>query len=307
MLNYCSCDSAGLNVALSNCPAILGNAKGGALIAMIANDGSRNEWPVASTTFNKAWFDAIINNIDDSKKLRVLPRFENVATERAAGSTTALASGNNIETEQGLRTFGIEFPKADPTFAGCLEAFKCVEHGFVIFLSNNKMLMMKDIDDSGAEVVRQIEMNEQNLQIITGLNIEGNYQKVIANMEVMQSEKDSNLVVVDVAADVNLVRVRGLLDANIDIISAGTTQMVVKVTEKYGAINNKNVIKNLVIADFSLDNVTDTASVAITGVTYNATTGEHTLDYAAQDIADVLEVNVVKTGLDGVPAQKAVA
>ena len=83
--------------------------------------------------------------------------------------------------------------------------------------------------------------------------------------------------------------------------------MVVKLTEDYGEANDVNSVSDLVIADFELLNVTDTASVTITGVTYNATTNEHTLQYASQDLTDVLSIEVVKAGLSSAVETDVVA
>jgi hypothetical protein len=78
MATVCNCEVGLSNTGLPNCAPIADVTKRIILVPIFANDGTRNEYEVATTTFNQVFFDGKINEADASKRWFPLPDIENI-------------------------------------------------------------------------------------------------------------------------------------------------------------------------------------------------------------------------------------
>jgi len=122
-------------------------------------------------------------------------------------------------------------------------------------------------------------------------------EKLNISFDWLLSEEDGNLRFIVPTAD--LFSSNGLLDIAATMTNISTTGFKAKLFTKegYGDISKKYPMTGLLLADFVLYNVTDSAAVTITSVTEDPE-GTYTFAFTAQTSADVLRLTPSLDGYD---------
>jgi hypothetical protein len=103
------------------------------------------------------------------------------------------------------------------------------------------------------------------------------------------------LITSDEVMDFNLLE--GLLDVEMEKVSATQTDLVLDATLMYGTALNPIKVSGLVLADFTLSDASTGANISLLSVT--AVANRYTLTFASQTAGLPVEVKVQKTGYVG--------
>jgi hypothetical protein len=301
MATVCNCEVGLSNTGLPNCAPIADVTKRIILVPIFANDGTRNEYEVASTIFNQAFFDARINDTDASKRWFPLPDIENIEDVRGDAIFETLNSGKNIFVQQGVRSFTGLVIKQSPEYLSQLEAATCVRFGALV-IDKKGNLIGNGASKAGFLRPIQIDNNTWYPRLIKATDTE--VQKIQVGFEWDINEQDSNIRMVsanDIAID--LFDLRGLLDVyGVNVTNESTTTFDITLETFFGSMKDKVEVVGLVAADFSLYNVTDASSVTITTVTEEPD-GTYAFVFPAQTSSDILRLSITKNGFDSTPLE----
>lgn len=304
MAKVCNCNVGLGNTGTPNCVPIQDVTRRLILVPLYANDGSINEYNVASTTFNQVFFDARINDTDASKRWFPLPDIENIEDLRADAIFETLNNGKNIFIQQGTRTFTGVIINQGPEYLGKLEQASCVKFGALVIDKSGNLI------GNGASkegYLRPIKIDNNTWYPRLAKKTDTESQKVQLNFEWDIVEQDANIRMVS-ASDItiDLFDLKGLVDIfGSNVTGVSTTGFTIDLKTCYGTMKNVIVVKGLLLADFALYNKTTTSAVTISSVT-ESPDGTYAFTFPAQTSADVLELSVNKNGYDDTELNKVV-
>jgi len=290
----CKCDNLGLgNTGLPNCQPLMGVDTLPILVPTYDSTGVKNTVP-SGTVVDQAYIDAKINEADASKRWYPLVKIENATSERADAITETSAGGTNARIKSGIRTESFEIWKQSPTLISKLEEAQCTE--FSIFVVDNcGSLVGMCLDSTGDLFPVRIDKNTLDVKYVKATDT--TVAKLVLSYQWLEVEKDSNLSMIasdEITGD--LLSAKGLLDINVVYSAESLTGFVATLSTEYGSKSNKVKDSGLLIADFSLFNVTQASSVTITSVT--EVSGVYTFVIPAQIFANVLTLTPTKAGRD---------
>lgn len=307
MSALCSCGVSLQNTGTPSCIPIRGVTKQVILVPLVANDGTENQID-PSVTLNKAFFDALINNEDDSARWYPVGPFKNVTTERADPIKETFEDGSSVFIRQGVRNFSGMILKGGPELLSQLNSNRCSSFGAYIVDAEGS-LTGKVKNDDGFLYPIEIQAASFNGKLV--YSTDTTTEKIMLNFEYGVDEKDEDLrtIMATSITGINLSTVKGLTNAYVTVVSCGQTSMVIDVYNKYGNFISGSPVEGLLVGDFAssvtgtgskIRNTTDGADVTITSVTESTTVdGRYTLAYSSQTVSDVLQPYVKKNSLDG--------
>jgi hypothetical protein len=241
--------------------------------------------------------DAKINAANDQDRWYPVGLFENVIDVRAENITQSFNSGNSVKIKDGVRTFEGLMIKKSPDYIKALQSFGCGDIA-VMHVDADGNLIGESLDGN---FLRAINIDENTFSAIFGKTTDTEVSAITMSYAYSQTVDDSNLSMITADGfDSSLKDVRGLLDVTPTLEgAASTTTFTAKFTINYGsAINDKLVLKGLIAGDFTLYNVTQSASVTIDSVdTTNQDSGLYVINYSVGvSSSDVLTLDTTKTG-----------
>jgi hypothetical protein len=307
MSALCSCGVSLLNTGRPNCIPIFGVTKQLVLVPMIADDGTENSID-PTTTLNSAYFTALINQADDSKRWYPTGAMKNVSGERADPITESFEDGSKIFIRQGVRNFSGLLLKGGPVLLNQLNSNRCSTFG-VYMIDSDGSIYGKVKNSDGLLFPIEVQAASFNGKLV--FTTDTTVEKIMLGFEWGVDERDEDLRMIQATSitGINLSTASGLIDAYCEVVSCSQTSMELRVFNQYGNMVTGSPIEGLLVADFvssvtatasKIRNTTDSADVTITSVTESTTTpGTYTLAYASQTVADVLQPLVKKNGLDG--------
>lgn len=293
MAEICSCETVMGNTGLPSCYKALTLASGIFMTPTYANDGTKNVI-TTSVSVDDAFITAKINNADQSKRWFPLQKLNAVTSERAEPTFDTRSDGGNAFVKQGIRSFSFEIWEGGARFKKQLDKGRCREFSF--FIINEGRIIGLDLTDEQLELA-PIRIAKDSLVVNYLFATDTTVEKVSVSFQFDQRENDGNLSYVEVADDADLTGYRGLLDIHSEIVQNTLTTVTVKLFNKYGAANNKNVLTGLVAGDFALYNVTDSAAVTVNS-SVESPEGSYLLTFSAQTANDVLRITPTKAGYD---------
>ncbi|MEB3151461.1 MAG: hypothetical protein VKL60_20895 [Sphaerospermopsis sp.] len=293
MAEICSCETVMGNTGLPSCYKALKVATGIFMTPTYANDGTKNVIDVTDT-IDDAYITAAINNADQSKRWYPLQKPNNVTSERAEPVFDTRSDGGRAKVKDGIRTFNFELWEGGARLKKMIDKGGCRDFSF--FIINEGRIIGLDLTDEQLELA-PIRIAKDSLVANYLMATDTTVEKIAISLQFDQRENDGNLSYVEVADDADLTGYRGLLDIYSEIVQNTLTTITVKLFNKYGAANNKNVLTGLVAADFALYNVTDSAAVTVSSCVENPE-GSYLLTFTAQTANDVLRITPTKAGYD---------
>lgn len=299
----CDC-GAGLSNTGNGCSPIMKTAKMLIAVPIYDNDGTRNGITLADT-LNQAYFDALINQIDVSKRWFPYPQMKNVEDVRGDNKTETFKDQSQLFVSEGIRSFKAWIVGLDATtvIKGKIEAGRCVKMGFfIIDLDGN---LIGNISADGLTLY-PIRIDENSLAAKFMKSSDDELQKIELTFNFNSTEKDENLKMITCAelGDVQLLDLVGLLDVCATITNITQTGFTATLETEFGSALNKVKDEGLESADFvssvtavvsKIRNSTDAADVAITSVTESAP-GVYDFVIPSQDIGDTLILKPLKSG-----------
>jgi len=293
MAEICSCETVMGNTGLPSCYKALTLATGIFMTPTYANDGTKNVIDTTDT-IDDAYILAAINNADQSKRWFPLQKLNAVTSERAEPTFDTRSDGGQAFVKQGIRNFSFEIWEGGARFKKQLDKGRCREFSF--FIINEGRIIGLDLTDEQLELA-PIRIAKDSLVVNYLFATDTTVEKVVVTFQFDQRENDGNLSYVEVEDDADLTGYRGLLDIYSEIVQNTLTTVTVKLFNKYGAANNKNVLTGLVAGDFALYNVTDSAAVTVNS-SVESPEGSYLLTFSAQTANDVLRITPTKSGYD---------
>lgn len=293
MAEICSCETVMGNTGLPSCYSPLKHASGIFMTPTYANDGTKNVIDTTDT-IDDAYILAAINNADQSKRWFPLQKLNAVASERADPTFDTRSDGGQALVKEGIRNFSFEIWEGGARFKKQLDKGRCREFSF--FIINEGRIIGLDLTDEQLELA-PIRIAKDSLVVKYLFATDTTVEKVSVAFQFDQRENDGSLSYVEVADDADLTGYRGLLDIYSEIVQNTLTTVTVKLFNKYGAANNKNVLTGLVAGDFALYNTTDSAAVTVSSCV-ESPEGSYLLTFTAQTANDVLRITPTKSGYD---------
>ena len=266
-------------------------------VPLYADDGTRNS--VASTdTLNLAYFTALVNNADASKRWYPTPEIKNITDERADPTVETFTDNTTAIAAQGVRSFLGLANNMGGVFLSKLQAIKCNKVGVYFIDECGKLVGTVSADGLSLYPVAISDGSFDPRMVKT---TDSTIAKVQLGFNVSSLEQDYNLRVVETEADADLLNLSVLLDVNAAISAPSTTGFVAALTLDYGPFGDAIKVKGWLLADFVLYNETSEAAIVITSVT-EGPDGTYTFVIPAQTPADVLTLTSSKDGFELVAA-----
>ena len=252
--------------------------------------------PIATQTLNSAFFTALINQADSSKRFYPLPPMKNVEDIRGEDLTESFNDGSIAFIQEGSRTFsGFFIQNPSPVLLGKIKKWRCSQISvFVIDLDGNILG-----DGSEADKLYPFKLDSETWSPKYMKTQDAAVAKISLDYTYAKDEVDENIRMIAVdETSIDVKDLEGLIDVNAGAASSiATTGFVSEMTYDYGTQVTKQAFKGAVLADFTLYNVTAVASITMTSVT-ESPDGTYTFVYPAATSADVLTLSLAKDGFE---------
>lgn len=272
--------------------------------------GVRNSIPFTAS-LDQAYFDALINNADTTKRWYPTPAFKNVEDIRGENIVFEFDDQTKEFLAEGAREFKAMIPGVSgsgansPQMKEILERLRCGDYS--VWLITNKNQLVGNLSADGLSL-QPIEIDEQSVvaQFMKKTNATPQHLLFSLNFSQILSDASLRLFDCDEIGGANLLGLRGLLGICAELIDVTYTTLKVKLKSVFGTSLNPVVAPGLLSADFvssdddtpsNLYNETDAAKIAITGLV-EAPAGTYEFTFLAQDIGDAIVVKPVKAGYE---------
>lgn len=304
-MKACECNESLGNTGVPGCQPINKVVKKLILVPTYANDGTINKLDITdNASLTAAAVEALINEVDPSKRWYPTEQLENVVTERGETTYETAPSGRKAFVKQGTRNFKGEFWNMSSEYKEQLDRARCVNFSaWLIDLDGNLRGMVKEGDTEFMYPIK-IDNNSFNVDLMFGTD--DAIEKLVINFDWAQDENDASLRTInnsDFEAD--LLEIEGLKDVTITYGALSDTSITFTLKTKYGSVLDPVKVQGLVATDFydsvggagsKLYNNTDSLAVSI--LSLSESTGVYTVTFATQDSADIIKVIPVKNGYD---------
>ena len=288
----CKCDSGLSNTGVPNCVTLQSVTSKFIMVPLEDSTGAKNSIDLTAT-LNEAYFDALVNQADATKRWFPLPLLENVAMEKGDSTFEEAPSGRKVFIKQAKRSFSGELWEATPQLLSKIQDNRCVEFGIFIVDVNGNLVGSKDGDK-----LYPIPVDNQSFDARLMYATDTTVQKLMVTFDFYRLFDEGTLWLItpdEVSYDFNLLE--GLFDVEMKKVSATTSELVIDANLMYGTALNPIKVSGLVLADFTLSDASTGANIVITGVT--AVANRYTLSFATQTASLPVELKVQKTGYVG--------
>lgn len=299
MAELCKCTSKYANTGAPSCSGSLIKASRRLImVPKYADDGTLNKVSLPAT-LNAAYFNALINQADRSKRWYPLPKHVNAEITKAESVYETFGDGSKQFINEGVSNFKCVYPAQQPNFLSILKSGRCNDMAVFIIDKSGALVGLSNGEEN---VLYPFSLNKNTADAImkwatdtTGTNIEYMF-------EFDTDQRDEEIVKIDMVDMVSvnlLVGYDGLIDAIKSQTSTGQASMVFKLYAKGGSAANPVAITGLLAANFALYNVTTSVAVTIVSCTESLVNkGEYTLTYSSQTIGNVIRITPTLTRYD---------
>lgn len=287
----CKCDTGLSNTGVPNCVTLQSVTSRFIMVPLEDSTGAKNYLDLTAT-LNEAYFTALVNQSDATKRWFPLPLLENVAMEKGDSTFEEAPSGKKVFIKQAKRSFAGELWEATPQLLSKIQDNRCVQFGVYLVDVNGSLVGSKDGDK-----LYPIPVDNQSFDARLMYATDTTVQKLMISYDFYRLFDEGTLwlITADEVMDFNLLE--GLLDVDMTKVSATQTDLVIDANLSYGTALNPIKVSGLVLADFTLLDATTGSPIIITGVT--AVANRYTLTFASQTASLPVEVKVAKTGYIG--------
>jgi hypothetical protein len=291
-MRVCDCNVSFANTGVGTCKNLMAAARKFIFVPTYDSTGARNKI-AAGDTLNAAYFTALVNQADATKRWYPTSLVENVEDLRAEAIFETLASGEKIFIQDGPRTVKTFIKKESNTLIGKLLAFQCKDFSAYEVDKNRSLIGSYDGTD-----LYPIQIENETLSVMLIKATDTTAQKIALSFEFSSEERDEDLrIITETEAGTNLLNLSGLLDVNCATSSPSVTGFVAVLTTDYGTFKSPISVVGWVKADFTLYNTTQSSPITITSVTENPD-GTYTFVFPTQAQYDVLTLTASKSGYE---------
>lgn len=292
----CDCNVQLGNTGRPNCVPIQGVASTLVLLPYKDDSGAINSIDVTGT-LDQAFFDALVNNTDKSKRWFPVKGFENVEDLKADPIFESLNSGANIFIQDGPRTFNGVLINHSPTFLGKIISARCTNLAAFIIDKDGNLIGNGSV--AGQLNPIRIDQNTWNPQLVK--STDSTSQKVSLSFEFDRIEKDQDLrMVSESETTIDMLEISGLIDVNGVASSPLVASVTLTATFDYGTQVTLQPFKGAVLADWVLTEATVPVTVLSS---VESVDGVYDLTFTSQTGGDVLDLALSKDGFEMTPVQ----
>jgi len=288
----CNCGTGFGNTGTPNCEVPLKEVTGLYFVQTYNSLGIKNKIAITEI-IDDAYVTAKINQSDISLRWYPLNALENIGGERAESSFKTSNGGTKKFIKEGVRSFTGEIWSGGIPLLKALKAGRCVDIAVFQIDADGKFIGM----NGGDGFLYPINIQKSTFDVKPMFNNGAETDFLAMSFDWDSRENDENLDYMLAATGVDLTSYNGLVDISSTYTSISLTGFTAKLTNGFGAINDRGVLEGLLIGDFALYNVSDSLSVTITSVT-EATAGVYTFVIPAQGTLEQLRLTPTKTGFD---------
>ena len=298
-MKACNCTS-GLTNTGTSCSPLMAVQKKLILVPYFDSTGAQNSIPF-SATLTDAYFSALINQTDTSKRWYPLPEMKNINDDRAEPIMETFEDASMVQVQQGVRKFDGLLIQQAPYLLNAIQAMRCTDIGVYVVDKDGNLIgsLGNGQNDCDPTYLYPIRIDQNSIYGLFEKTTDKKTSKIKMGFQFHVDENDANLrVITAVEANSNLALLNGLLSVCSDNFNLAHTyfQTTLKVVG-YGTPINPVLSKGLVAADFALYNLTQSAAVTITAVT-ESPAGTYKIEFAHQTTANILQLTPTKTGSD---------
>lgn len=243
---------------------------------------------------DQAYFDALINHTDESKRIFPLPKLDNVDDVKGDPTSETLNSQEILPISDGIRTFTGVMVKESAKMVEVLEAMRCVNNAVYMIDKEGKLIGEMSSDGTKLYPV-DVAQATWNARLVK--TTDATVQKIQLDFSFEQDVQDGrlNFILPSEMDNVDALALNGLFDLISTITTPTATSLVVQLDFIYGSALTKQKAINLLAADFVLYNTTTSLAVVIDSIA--EVDGTYTVSYAAGVTAgDILELKLDKDG-----------
>ena len=309
----CTCKQGISNTGTPNCSAAIEVPVKLFVQSLYDSTGALNSIDLSTITgpqdLDNAFFNAMINDSDSSKRLFPLPKMKNVENTRGENRVESFKDGSKLYIGQGTRTFKalIVGKEATPQLAGKLESLRCTDFGIYMAGQTGSFIG----SDVTAGYLQPINIDQDSFSAKYMPPTDDAVQKIEISFDFDVTVYDQNLraiIAEEMTCDVR--ELRGLLDAYYNVISCSTTTAVIDIYTDYGTALNRIPVEGLVAADFissststtsKIFDITDVSDLTVAVTESSTIGGQYTLTYTGAVSAELLQVLCDKDGFDFTP------
>lgn len=299
MSKACLCNNGAANTGVA-CTTIMAVQKKTFAIPFFDSTGLQNSIDLTDT-FNDAYFTARVNDVPD-KRWYPLPEMKNVTDERGDSLKETFEDGSEEFIQDGIRKFMALLVGGSPQLLGKLKTFRCLEFGLATFDKNgNLWASIGSVQDPcNIDLLYPIRVDKGSWDPTLVKTTDKTVQKIKVMFNFHIDEDDSYLRAItaqDISANLSILN--GLLDVCSTNSAIDNTTFTVDLSTEYGPLLSPTPVTGLLVADFALYNITDSASVTIVSAVESVTIdGRYVVTFASQTNADVLRLTPTKSGYD---------
>ena len=251
----CTCTSGGGNTGVPFCSTLQGVPHSLILVPKYKDDGTLNYIDLDSDTISASYIEGKINETNWQDRWYPLPFMENVETTREDSQTETPSSGNIYRIKQGVRSYSAELFQKSPTLLAKLEEWLCKDFGF--YEVDNNGSIAGSLSKDGTKLYPRYVLKgsfDPKYQYTTDTSV----PKVQIMFQYAPSVKDAEIGIItsDNTGDADLLTLNGLFDIKFKDEIATTDAISVDVVLEYGDAISPNKVEGLVVADFTVVNVT---------------------------------------------------
>ena len=295
----CDCGSITLgNSGRTDCTNIA-NATNNLIIVPTYDEAGVKNFIDTTVSLDKAFFDALINQSDSSKRYYPLPSMKNVTSERAEPNKQEFPDGSSIVLQQGNKSFSGEWvgKDASTTFMSKVENYGYSSISAFIIDVDGNIIGNGSVADKLYPIALDGDTWFVNLMdAVMGTSV----QMLNLTYQYDRSEEDSNLRMIAASETTPDMRtLSGLKDANAVISAPATTGFTATLTYDYGTQVTKQPIKGLLLADFDCNETSPTPGAEPLASVTEGADGVYAIVYTTPVAsADVLSLDLIKDGFE---------
>lgn len=297
-MNLSEC-AGGLGNTGESCTPIIEISSNGFEMYLKDGDGNRNGIDLENDTINDAYISAKINHTDPLQRWYPIGTFKNVTDEREDPIYETAEDGSLGFIQEGIRKVSLQIWNGTQILCGKLNQSRNKSIGVMPITITGDLVGTIGNDQSNCVPTMlypiAVDPGSWYAKFIKKTN--SVVQKLMLTWNWLRSEKDENLRVIEASEmDTDLTLVEGLKDV-CDTISDEdqTTFTATMRLAGYGSATAPIPMTGLVIGDFDLYNVTDSATITISTVT-ETSDGVYVFTFPSQTLGDVLRLTPTKTG-----------
>ena len=300
-MKACECNSSLGNLGTPGCQPLAKVAKLEFFVPTYDASGALNKLDL-SVPFTQAILDGLLNNADPQSRWYPTSIIEAVTSERSESIFDEAPSGNKDFVKQGVRSESYEIRNQAGAYKTELDKARCFEVSkFVVDIDKSLTgMIIPTVNATDDGFLYPIKIDNSSFDVNMNMATDTTVAKLVISYDYAQSEDDANLRTIagaDITAD--LLGSKGLIDVYATYSAISAAGMTVQLNFSYGSQNNLIADSGLLLADFTLNELSPTpGAVTITSVTETGVgTGIYDFLFTATS-ADVLELTPVKDKRD---------